>query len=1243
MRIVIDLQGAQSTGNRHRGIGRYSLSLAQAIAEQAGDHDILLALNGQFPDAVHDIKTRFKGLIDPKKIKVWYPSAKEGFSARPAAEARADEKLYEAFLASLHPDAVHVSSLFEGLSDPAVTSIGSFARTPTAVTLYDLIPLINSSPYLDNPVVRDWYMGKVGSMRKAGLWLAISESSRQEGLNYLELDPAFCVNISTAAGEHFRKLDLTVEREQALRKQYNLLKPFVMYTGGIDHRKNIDGLIRAFALMPPALRSTQQLAIVCSARPEDKEALLAIARRQGLADGDVVITGFVPEQDLVDLYNLCALFVFPSWHEGFGLPALEAMMCGAPVIGANTSSLPEVIGRADAMFDPRDDDAIASKMTQALTDEAFRHSLIEHGAIQSPKFSWTASARRALCAFEALHASSAGRHAQPTTHQLSSRTSRPRLAYVSPLPPQRSGIAGYSAELLPELAKLYEIELITDLQSIDTDELPTPLKLRSIQWFRENAADFERVIYHFGNSEFHQHMFELLEEIPGMVVLHDFYLSGIQAHREIVGGEPFNWTHSLYFSHGYNAVADRARAVDSAEVVYKYPCNFDVLRLATGIIVHSPHSIELIAIWFGSEIAQKTVLIPLVRVAPKTTADMRAQARAEIGLKPGQFLVCAFGILGPTKLNNRLQNAWMQSSLANDPRCQLIFVGENEQGAYGAKLEQAIANNKGKSKISITGWVDHKTFQRYLNAADAAVQLRTLSRGETSAAVLDAMSRGIPTVVNANGSMAFLPSDAVIMLPDAFTDTELVEALERIHQEPEYAEKLGARAKEIIETLHAPETCAHSYADAIEITHSASQQAHAGLVRSIANDSLLSESGLLEISRAMARSLPLAAPAKQLFIDVSELVQHDWQSGIQRLVKSLLCSLFAKPPEGYRIEPVYAVSGTEGYNYARKFTLSFLGCSNEGLQDAPIDAHAGDIFLGLDLQPHIVPEQINFLKELRELGVRIEFVVYDLLPVLLNHAFFDDAKQVHERWLHAITQGDGVIAISNAVADEFKTWAQNHAPDQLADGLRVQFFHLGADISASTPTTGVPDTAISIFSSMIMRPSVLMVGTIEPRKNHEQALAAFEQLWRDGKKLNLIIVGKAGWMVDSLVRKLKEHPQNGHQLFWLDGISDEYLEQLYQKSSCLLLASQGEGFGLPLIEAAKNKLPIITRNIPVFQEVAGNHAFYFDGFEGSDLAESLTEWFNLFNLGKHPESKNMPFLTWQESSEQLKTVLFKNQ
>ena len=109
---------------------------------------------------------------------------------------------------------------------------------------------------------------------------------------------------------------------------------------------------------------------------------------------------------------------------------------------------------------------------------------------------------------------------------------RPRLAYVSPLPPEQSGIADYSAELIPELARHYDIDVIVDQPKVSDLEVVANCPVRDPAWFADNAASYDRILYHFGNSPFHKHMFDLLERFPGTVVLHDFFLSSVAFHLE---------------------------------------------------------------------------------------------------------------------------------------------------------------------------------------------------------------------------------------------------------------------------------------------------------------------------------------------------------------------------------------------------------------------------------------------------------------------------------------------------------------------------------------------------------------------------------------------------------------------------------------------------------------------------------------------------------------------------------------
>lgn len=1238
MRIVIDLQGAQAE-NRFRGIGRYSLSFARAIARNRGEHEVHLALNGLFSETIEPIRASFDGLLPQENIHIWYiPGPVCQREPANAWRREAAETIREAFLASLQPDMVLVPSLFEGLVDDAVTSIGRHSKIiPTAVTLHDLIPFIYQEPYLENPAIKSWYLKKIDHLRRADILLAISNSTANDAVNYLGIPEDSIVNASEDTDSHFSLREISAEEELSLRKKYGITCPFILYTSGIDYRKNNERLIRAFALLPKDIRRSHQLVIVCSIQPDSKSMLEKLARQHGLDADEVILAGHVPEQDLVLLYNLCKLFVFPSIYEGFGLPVVEAMRCGAPVIGANTSSLPEVIGRDDALFDPYSEDAIAAKITQGLTDPAFRDDLIRHGTDHARKFSWDESAKKAIAAFEQFHAK---RQQNQNRDLLPAR--RPKLAYVSPLPPAHSGIADYSAELLPELAVYYDIEVITAQPEVSDQWIKACLPIRSVEWFVKHARGYDRVIYHFGNSAYHVHMFELLERFPGLVVLHDFFLSGIQEHREIYNLAPNAWTRALYGSHGYAAVRERFHARDRTGVVFKYPCNFDVLRQAVGVIVHSAYSVRLASKWYGNELGHDWSVILHLRI-PARDIDKR-KARKDLGLGPDDFIICSFGLLGPAKQNHRLIHAWLNCSLAKDPHCKLIFVGENDNGDYSRRIIDAIRQSNMGDRIRITGWADTAAFQNYLGAADLAVQLRTLSRGETSGTVIDCMNHGLATIVNANGSNAELPQDAVWILRDEFEDSELINSMETLRHDDNRRRTLGARAREEILTHHAPRICALQYAQAIESSYASGRMNRRILIDELArlDNTSVVDGDIIALASAIAQNLPNERPSRQLLVDISELVQRDVKSGIQRVTRSILKELLCNPPDGFRVEPVYATEDHLGYLYARKFALAFLECPTAVLDDAPIEAYPGDIFLGLDLQPLVVPKQLDYLKSLHNRNVQIYFVVHDLLPITLPEAFGkgDDVK--HATWLNAVASFDGALCVSQTIGDTLKEWLDSNGPKRLRP-FKIGWFHHGADVENSVPTHGLPENARQVLDLLSASPSFLMVGTIEPRKCHAQTLAAFEQIWLQGANVNLVIVGNQGWMVDELLRDIRSHPELGHRLFWLEGISDEYLERVYDASVCLIAASEGEGFGLPLIEAAQHRQAIIARDIPVFHEVAGEHAYYFSGRDPGDLAAAVQEWLALYQSGKHPKSDGMPWQTWKQSTRQLLNVILNDQ
>lgn len=1236
MRIVLDLQGVQTRTSGRRGIGRYSLSFAKAIARHASGHQILIALNGSYPESIELIRGAFDSLLPQENIRVWQVAGPAG-GGDPANDTRrrAAELTREAFLTSLAPDIVHISSLFEGLNEDAITSVGAFtSKLPTAVTLYDLIPHLHRDIYLTDEVTKRWYEDKLDHLRRADLLLAISESSRCEALNALDFRADSVVNISSAAEDSFQVLRFDDGSDNAVRRKYGLTKPFVMYTGGIDRRKNIDRLIEAYAALPLELRQAHQLAIVCAVLPQEKSHLERFARRCGLADLEVVFTGFVPESDLVALYNLCKLFVFPSWHEGFGLPVLEAMRCGAPVIAANASSLPEVIERADALFDPYSCQSICATIQTVLTDEALRNDLAHYSRMQAKKFSWHDTAERAIGAFEKLQITrslSRDLISNPSSQQ------RPTLAYVSPLPPERSGIAAYSAELLPELALYYQIVVIVQEEGISDPWINANCMVHTPAWLEGHAHEIDRVLYHFGNSEFHEHMFALLETVPGVVVLHDFFLSGAQAYREFHSLCPYAWTRELYRSHGYKAVGDRYLDTDVSRVILKYPANLSVLQCAQGVIVHSESSRRLAADWYGSGVSRNWRVIPLLRVA---AARMEKQAaRQQIGVPKDSFVVCSFGILGPTKLNHRLLSAWLASSLAHDTCCMLLFVGENDSGEYGKRLQEQIRASDAANRIHIIGWVTREVFQQYLVAADVGVQLRALSRGETSGAVLDCLNHGLATIVNANGSMADIPDDSVWKLPDEFAEWDLVAALEALAGNPKRRKGLGEQGRQLIKESHDPAYCAKNYYSAIESFWAKGRNELSGLLDALSNEEFViqGEGDLGAISTMVASNLCSTAP-KQFLIDISELMNHAERSGVQRAVEKILAKLVESPPSGYRVEPVFASEGVSGYFYARRFTSRFLGFEDSWAVDSPIDACAGDVFFGLSFSTDIVPAQKLYLSTLRDCGVQVCFAVYGLQPAIHPESFPPSTAAEFTRWLSTVVRFDKIVAVSNAVADEVERWLEQHGSERLRP-LGIDWFHPGAEPQY---IEGIFDESTSGGSLRKSKdiPSFLVVSTLESRVEIETILGAFECLWADGVDINLVVMGEGGWLGDGLPTRISKHSELGKHLFWERRVSDEISVQRYSSSDCLIAASAAESFGLPILEATARGLAIIARDVPALREAVGNHAFYFDTYDAGKLAESIRVWLSLYAEARHPLSEGIRWFSWAESVERLKRAVF---
>lgn len=411
MRVVVDLQGMQN-GSRLRGIGRYVGSLAKGLHRVATDQGIELKflVSDLFPEFIGDVAATLSDAIAKEAIVTFA-------GVGPVAELEKDnhwrrhasELLYQDFIEQLKPDVLLLGSVMEGASDNSIAAFPAPAERSYKVfsVLYDLIPLLNPAEHLRSESQKQWYQRRLDLLTSSDGLLAISESARQEAIVHAKVDEDRVFNIGAAAGEYFesdeRDAQLDDQRESVCQ-YFGISKPYVLLASAFDGRKNFEGLIRAYALLREPVRARHQLVLVCKLADHQRKDLGDLIRNCGLHEGqDVILTGYVPDEDLHALYRGCQLFVFPSFHEGFGLPALEAMWCGAPTIGSSASSVPEVIGLDEALFEPDDIAGMSRLMELGLIDPAFRDRLLEHGHSQCRKFSWTRVATRAITAMKQHH------------------------------------------------------------------------------------------------------------------------------------------------------------------------------------------------------------------------------------------------------------------------------------------------------------------------------------------------------------------------------------------------------------------------------------------------------------------------------------------------------------------------------------------------------------------------------------------------------------------------------------------------------------------------------------------------------------------------------------------------------------------------------------------------------------------------------------------------------------------------
>lgn len=379
----------------------------------------------------------------------------------------------------------------------------------------------------------------------------------------------------------------------------------------------------------------------------------------------------------------------------------------------------------------------------------------------------------------------------------------------------------------------------------------------------------------------------------------------------------------------------------------------------------------------------------------------------------------------------------------------------------------------------------------------------------------------------------------------------------------------------------------------------------------------------------------------KIYIDVTNLLRVDFLTGIQRVVREVVLRMIRN-----RKLDIVLLNYHDGYKEfqiidAQKFMDYFsngIGSKDELVTDQrmnPVNMQPGTVFFDIDGVWSLSLKRSHLLPILKANGVKLVVYVYDIIPI--THPQFCHEQTVYNfmTYIGAYLQcADLIIASAQSTLDEI---------DKLLEQLNLpkipgKVSWLGSDfnIKNSDDTEINPEAVDAVAAGRY----VLMVGTIEPRKNHELVLEAFEHaLFERG--INLIFAGRIGWNVQAFEKKIEEHPKRNRQLFHLSGMNDATIDYLYRNAFCVAFPTFNEGFGLPIIEAFQRGTPVLASDIPILREVGGELCDYFDPNSWESFADTCMSWVEnaeRYEEVKRKVAKYQP-VSWDTVTEKIENAL----
>lgn len=649
-------------------------------------------------------------------------------------------------------------------------------ETARAVIVYDLIPLRAPAHYLGTGRRRQRYLTRATWIGRAAVVLTDSDHTRREAIELLGCPPAQVRTVLGGVGPRFQPADGT---DEGLFRHHHpdlVERPFLVCVGGSDPRKNLERLVAAAGLLH-SWRYELPLLIAGGLTDGWVARLVRAAGAAGLPLRLLRVLGDIGDDHLVALYRRALLHVQPSLAEGLGLPVLEAAACGCPSLVSGTTALAAVAGSRSAMFDPTDVRSIAGAIAQATRRPARRAAILASQVALLDEATWPRTAARVLSAIDGA--------VPPPAAELPRRATPPlatRVGLVGPLPPHGGGIGAYNHQVAVALAAggaavdLFSPHPSTTVPVAGARRLHLGSLGRHLP-----ATSYDLLVATLGNSEGHLATVAACLSHPTWLWLHEVRLPAIATAALAGDTEGLHRLLDLaYPDRAPHHAASRAGWSTLALVEAGVGLTWPLVQRSRGVLVNSEVARRLLLMDLPPGVAA-----PPVRVLPPACPPVRASARSSAA--DAAPLLVAFGIVSMGKRPDLLLDA---VALLDRP-VRLAFVGSCPPVLAEVISDRAQARGL-TDRVVVTGSVEDATWGSWLDRAAVAVQLRDTQSGETSAAVLEALAAGLPTVTNL-ATAAELPPGTV-KLVDGVGAEAVAEALDDVLSHPAQQADLAATA-----------------------------------------------------------------------------------------------------------------------------------------------------------------------------------------------------------------------------------------------------------------------------------------------------------------------------------------------------------------------------------------------------------------------------------------------------------------